>query len=80
MTPEQLENLTQNASMAADFAAIDEMKNGASQAQVIRRVVRRTIEFLVGNGLIEVKSDGNDEWLTLEPPYPHWPESTDSGV
>lgn len=78
MTPENLENLTRNATFAADGAAINEIALGATNAQITRRVVRRTIEFLIGNGLVEFKSDGSEMWLAIDPPYPHWPAGADS--
>ena len=78
VTNETIENLTRNACFAADNAAMGEIANGATQAQVIRRAVRRTIEFLVGNDLIEVKSDGAGLWLQVDPPYEHGPDA-DSG-
>ena len=78
MTEQNLEQLVRNASFAADSAALEEIANGATNAQVTRRVVRRTIEFLVGNGLLEFKHDGSDEWLTIEPPFPHWPTGADN--
>lgn len=75
VTSETIENLTRNACFAADNAAMGEIANGATQAQVIRRAVRRTIEFLIGNDLVEVKSDGAGQWLTINPPYEFGPDA-----
>lgn len=67
MTPENLDTLVRNACFAADNVAIDSRHlPGVQQTEAI---VRRTIEFLIGNGLVEFIKDGSNEWLKIDPPY-----------
>lgn len=69
ITEEQLDMLVQNTCFAADGAAMDERAKGVTNAQITRAVVRRTIEFLIGNDLVEFKSTGEGTWMNIEPPY-----------
>lgn len=70
MTTENLEALVRNATFSADMAAI----GGPHVTQMTgvektRQIVRRVIEFLYGNDLMEFKNDGSSLWLKLEPPF-----------
>lgn len=71
MNQQQLEDLVYNATFSADTAAMEERAQGATNAQVTRRVVRRTIEFLYGNGFIEINEEkiADPGWLKIDPPF-----------
>lgn len=63
----KIDALTRNATLAADSVAIGFIGTGGEQT---RAIVQRAIEFMVGNGLIEVKpQDEWPVWLVWDPPY-----------
>lgn len=60
-------SLIQNAVLAADAAAMEPHVTPADQT---RAVVRRVIEFLVGNGLITITPEEDwPVWLVMDPPF-----------
>lgn len=65
-----VETLTHQACFAADTVAIDNRHTGMTGAQQTHAIVRRTIEFLIGNGLIDVVDQGSlNPWIKPDPPY-----------
>jgi hypothetical protein len=78
VTPTQFDNLVRSTCFAADMVALDAFHAaGMTNAEVTRVIIRRSLEFLIGNDLIEVKPEHLEGWLTLEPPFPH-PVSADN--
>lgn len=73
VTRDELAWLTQQACFAADQVAMEHRRSGEmlTGAEQTRGIVERTIEFLIGNGLIEVTlpADGEGVWMKVEPPY-----------
>jgi hypothetical protein len=66
-----VDKLTQDACFAADSVAITNRHDpNMTGAQQTRAVVRRTIEFLIGNNIVVVV-DHNDmpRWIKMDPPY-----------
>ena len=66
-----VDKLTQDACFAADTVAITNRQDpNMTGAQQTRAVVRRTIEFLIGNDIVAVV-DHNDtlRWIKMDPPY-----------
>lgn len=69
MTPdkETFNQLVQNAAMSADQVAIG---FSGTDAEKTRAIVRRALECLIGNGLIEVRpADQWPDFISLDPPY-----------
>ncbi len=80
MTSENLDNLVHNACFAADLAAMEARYTlKGTNAEITRATVKRAIEFLVGNGLLEFKKDGTGEWLSVDPPYPCLTDADNGG-
>lgn len=72
MKQQHLEELVSASSFAADIVAIEEISKGATMAQVNRRSIRRAIEFLYGNELIDVDTRKLEAFRfdVVNPPYP----------
>lgn len=69
MNQEKLEQLTQEACFAADGVAIESRTAGDTGAETTRKILRRAIEALYGNGLIEIVEYPPSLWFKADPPY-----------
>ncbi len=71
LSDEVVEDLTYWGTFAADTAAIEERALGATNAQITRRIVRRTIEALAANDLIHVPEIrwGENMQFIPDPPF-----------
>ena len=65
--PQVLEALLRDACLSADAVA---MEPHTTDADKTRAIVRRTVEVLLGNGMIMVTdADTWPDWVVLDPPY-----------
>jgi len=65
-----VDKLTQDACFAADGVALTNRHDpNMTGAQQTRAVVRRTIEFLIGNNIVAVVEHNDSRWLKMDPPY-----------
>jgi hypothetical protein len=62
-----IDELVQNGCLAADVVVIGFDGTGAERT---RAGLRRALECLIGNGMIEVKPRAEwPEWVAIDPPY-----------
>lgn len=67
VTGEEFETAVRNATLSADMVA---MQPHATEAARTRAIVRRTLEFLLANKIVEMKPASEwNEWMSLDPPF-----------
>jgi hypothetical protein len=64
---ELVDELIQNAVLSADSVACLDYPTGAQRT---RAIVKRTVESLIGNGLVSVTPRSEwPRWIVLDPPF-----------
>lgn len=65
-----VDKLTQDACFAADIVAISNRHTDMTNAEQTRAIIRRAIEFMIGNDVVRVVDHGDEgRWMTINPPY-----------